>query len=400
MIRKEKFLLFILASINFTHIMDFMILMPLQEYLVPDFHITPKEFSWLVSVYAFSAGLSSLTASFIVDRFDRKKVLLFAYIGFVIGTWSCAFAPTYSLLILARIVAGVFGGLIGAQVMAIVGDTFPFEKRGAAMGLLMAAFSFAAVIGVPLGLFLASHYTWHIPFVMVGSMGILLIPLIVYGIPEMRSHLTKGIEQKALDIYRSIFSNRNQQYGLLMMLTLIVAHFSIIPFIAPYLENNVGFTKQQVAIMYMVGGIVSLISSPIIGKLADKYGKYKMLSLFLILSIIPVFGITNMPRIPFYYVLVVTALFFIFAGGRMIPAQALITSVVPPQLRGGFMNVNASLQQIGIGFAAIMAGAIVSKNSLNELIHYQYVGYIGMAISLLCLFIAGKVKPMDTSIKK
>lgn len=372
-----------------------MIMMPLQEYLVPVFHINPRQFSFLISSYAFSAGVSSITASFFVDRFDRKKVLLFAYSGFIVGTFACAVAPTYSLLMLARIIAGIFGGLIGAQALSIVGDTFPFERRGAAMGILMGAFSLAAVIGVPSGLYLASVFSWHMPFVAVGSLGILILLMAIRYVPGMKLHLVKGVKYEPLHVYKSILRNRNQQLGLLMMFTLIISHFSIIPFIAPYLENNVGFTKNNITLMYFLGGLVSFFTAPYIGKLADRYGKYNVLAIFLVLSIIPVYLITNMPRIPYYYVLFVTILFFIFAGGRMIPAQALITSVVLPQHRGGFMNINASLQQFGTALAAFVAGSIVIKNEINELMNYQYVGYLGILISLVCLFIARKVKPVS-----
>jgi len=394
MSRKENILLIILAAINFTHIMDFMILMPLQEFLVPVFHITPKEFSYLVASYAFSAFVSSLTASFFVDRFDRKKVLLFAYVGFVAGTLACAFAPTYQTLIAARIIAGLFGGLIGAQAMSIVGDTFPYERRGRAMGALMGAFALAAVAGVPIGLFLADNFGWHIPFLAIGILGILIIPFIVIFIPKMTSHLS-AVRTKPLDVYLSVLGSRNQQMGLLMMFTLILSHFAAIPFIAPFLEKNVGFTKSQIALMYCLGGIVSFFSSRIIGKLADKYGKHKVFSILLISSTIPVYLLTNMPHIAYYYVLIVTTLFFILAGGRMVPAQALITSVVPPRLRGGFMNLNSSLQQLGTGLAAFIAGSIVTKNEAGELEHFQIVGYIGIAITIVCLVVAQYVRPID-----
>ena len=395
MSKKEKILLVVLASINFTHIMDFMIMMPLQEYLVPVFHVSPRQFSFLVSSYAFSAFISSLTASFIVDRLDRKKVLLFAYMGFVVGTLACAFAPTYELLVAARIVAGFFGGLIGAQVMSIVGDTFPYERRGAAVGALMSAFSLAAIAGVPMGLFLASKFSWHIPFVGIGSIGIIIIPAIILIVPEMTGHIKTEGRAGAFDVYKSVLSSRNQQMSLLMMFTLILSHFSAIPFIAPFLEVNVGFTKDQIALMYFVGGACSMISSPIIGKMTDRIGKHKIFSALLILSVIPVYLITNMPRIPYYYVLIVTALFFILAGGRMVPAQALITSVVPPNLRGGFMNLNSSLQQLGTGLAAFIAGSIVTRSSAGELQHYETVGYVGIITSIVCLVIVQFVQPID-----
>jgi MFS transporter, DHA1 family, inner membrane transport protein len=394
--KSERTLLFILAAINFTHIMDFMIMMPLSSYLIPKFKISPQQFSFIVSSYAFSAFVSSLSASFIVDRYDRKKVLLFAYIGFVVGTFACGLAPDYYLLLIARVVAGFFGGLIGAQVLSIVGDSFPFERRGAAMGVLMSAFAFASVAGVPVGLFLAATYSWHVPFIAIGSIGVLIIPFVIKFIPPMNKHIQLQTEKKSpFLVFKHIINEPNQQRGLLMMFTLVLAHFSIIPFIAPYMQFNVGFTKEQVALIYLVGGAVSLFSAPLIGKISDKYGKHRTFGALILLAIIPVYLLTNLTRIPIYYVLTITAFFFIFAGGRMIPAQAMVTSVVKPQQRGGFMNINSSFQQMATGLSAVIAGAIVEKAPNGELMNYQYVGYIGIGLSLVCLWISRKVVVTD-----
>src|SRR5690606_24818583 len=149
--KKEKIVLLLLATLNFTHIMDFMIMMPLGNYLMPYFNISSQQFSMLVAAYTFSAGIASFSAAFFVDRFDRKNVLLFAYIGFLLGTLCCAFAPSYLFLLTSRIVAGLFGGLISAQVLSIVADLIPYERRASAMGMIMAAFSVASVFGVPFG---------------------------------------------------------------------------------------------------------------------------------------------------------------------------------------------------------------------------------------------------------
>ncbi len=393
MTRKENILLAILAAVNFTNIMDFMIMMPLQEHLVKEFHISPHQFSILLASYAITAGISSLVASFVVDRFDRKKVLLTAYAGFVAGTLACAFAPSYEALMGARIIAGLFGGLIGAQAMAIVGDTFPYEKRGRAMGALMSGFALASVAGVPGGLYLASISGWHVPFLAVGIMGIIILPLLYVAVPPMTAHLTAADRPGPLDVYKSVLGSRNQQLALLMMFTMIFSHFASIPFIAPYLEKNVGLTQGQIAIMYCLGGAVSAITSRVVGILSDKYGKRIIFSVFLLLSAIPVYLITNMQPMAYYYVYMVTSLFFIVANGRMVPAQALITSVVPNRLRGGFMNLNSSLQQMGVGLASFIAGIIVIRTDAGKYEHYEIVGYLGIAVSFLCMIIAQFVKP-------
>ncbi len=394
---KERILLLILACINFTHIIDFIIMMPLGTYLMALLKINPQQFSLIVSAYTFSAGISGFISAFFVDRFDRKIVLLLGYIGFIAGTFACAFAPSYEWLLAARILAGSFGGLIGAQVLSIVGDAIPFERRGAAMGTLMAAFSVASVVGIPAGLYLAAELSWHAPFIAIGLIGLIIIPLTYFYIPSMRGHIQQQANRPSpFSVITNIVKDANQQRGLLLMVILQLGHFSIIPFIAPYMVSNVGFTEHQVSYIYLVGGALTFFTSPIIGKLADKYGKYTILSIFIVLSAIPVFLITHMPAIPFYYVLIVTAFFFIFSGGRMIPAQAMITSVVTPQQRGGFMSINSSVQQLASGFAAMLAGAIVTTSANGQLQNYNYVGIIGISISLFSIAVARKLKTVDT----
>ncbi|MEK6616222.1 MAG: MFS transporter [Bacteroidota bacterium] len=395
MSKKEIWLLILLASINFTNIMDFMIMMPLQEFLEKSFAVSPREFGFLVSAYAFSAFAASMTASFFVDRFDRKKVLLLAFSGLIVGTISCGLANSYTMLMVARIIAGLFGGLISAQALSIVGDIFLYQKRGRAMGLLMSGFSAAAIAGVPIALFVATKTNWQIPFIGIGILGIILLPIAFVVLPKMQGHIKSADERNSILVYQSVWKDRNKQYALLMMLTLIFAHFSTIPFIAPYLEKNVGFTKEQLPLMYFFGGAMSLFSSPLIGKLSDKFGKHKIFTIFLLLAIIPVFLLTNLPRVPFSYVLIVTTLFFILASGRMVPAQALIASVVPPNLRGGFMNLNASLQQLGLGIASFIGGIIITKNAAGELQHYNIVGYMSIAVSLICLAIMWQVRAVQ-----
>ena len=395
MTRKEISLLIIISSINFTNIMDFMIMMPLQEFLEKSFDISPRQFGFLVSAYAFSAFLASMTASFIVDRFDRKHTLLVAFAGLIVGTLACGFATSYTMLIAARIVAGLFGGLISAQGLSIIGDTFSYEKRGRAMGLMMSGFALASIAGVPAALFVATRTNWQIPFIGIGILGLILFPFAFFVIPDMKGHIKTEGERNIFMIYQSVWTNRNQQFALLMMLTLIFAHFATIPFIAPFLTKNTGFLQEQLPLMYFCGGSLSLFTSPLIGKMADKYGKHKIFSIFLLLSIIPVFLLTNLPRMPFYYVLIVTSLFFIIAGGRMVPAQALITSVVPPNLRGGFMNLNSSLQQLGLGLSAFIGGLIITKNDAGELLNYNIIGYISILVSIICLLVMRKVKVIN-----
>jgi predicted MFS family arabinose efflux permease len=396
--KKERIILFLLAALNFTHILDFMIMMPLGNHLITYFDITGQKFSIILAAYSISAFIASFVASFFVDNFDRKKVLLFGYAGFLIGTFLCGLAPSANMLLLARIIAGLFGGLIGAQVMSIVADIFPYERRGSAMGYLMTAFSVASIIGVPLGLFLADLFSWHAPFLLVAVLGILLVPFLFRFIPSMTNHLVNNSNniKSPFDSFKSVFSTQMQINGLLLSAFLMLGHFLIIPFITPYMEFNVGFERSQIKYIYVVGGIVTLFTAPLVGSLADKYGKLKIFTITALLSLIPILFITNMPAIPFYYVLIVTGIWFILANGRNIASSAMVSNVVNSENRGSFMSINSAVQQLFTGIASIIAGLIVVTKKPNpQLLHYSWVGYLSLIIIVFCIYLARRLKAVS-----
>lgn len=388
--KNEKIILLLLTVLNFTHIMDFMIMMPLGNYLMPYFEIGSQQFSMLVAAYTFSAGVSGFLAAFFVDGFDRKKVLLFAYTGFLIGTLCCAISPAYEILLVSRVVAGLFGGLIGAQVLSIVADIIPYERRAAAMGMIMAGFSAASVFGVPFGLYIANLFNWHAPFFFVVILGALLCPFLIRFLPKMNRHLLVENPQKVgpLELVGDIFKNRSQVLALSLTAFLMMGHFMIIPFINPFMEFNMGFSKVQTPLIYMVGGVLTLVTSPLIGRLADRFGKYKLFIFFILGSIPLIALITNLPAIPFYFVLCITGLWFIFSTGRFIPAQAMVSNVVPPERRGSFMSFNSSVQQLFVGLASVLAGLIVVRMPDNKILHYEVTGYLSIGIILFTIVIA------------
>lgn len=390
---KEKIILLLLAAINFTHILDFMIMMPLGNYLMPYFNISSQQFSMLVAAYTFSAGISGFLAAFFVDRFDRKKVLLVGYTGFLIGTLFCALSPTYAVLLLSRIVAGIFGGLIGAQVLSIVADLVPYQRRGAAMGIIMAAFSVASVFGVPFSLYLSNIFNWHGPFFFVAGLGALLLPFLIKYLPKMDGHLTavNQVKVNPIVLLKDILQNRNQVLALLLSATIMLGHFMIIPFLNPFLEFNKGFSKTQTPIVYMVGGALTLFASPLLGKVADKVGKHRLFIFMALTATIPIAIITNLPTVPFYMVLVVTGFWFVVSSGRTIPAQAIISNVVNSERRGSFMSINSSVQQIFVGLASVIAGLVVVKTPSNAIEHYEITGYISIAVTLLSILVITKL---------
>lgn len=371
-------------------------MMPLGPQLMNLLNIDPQQFSLAVSAYAITAGVSSFISAFFVDRFDRKKVLVFAYVGFLLGTFSCAFAPNYEFLVAARVLAGLFGGMIGAQVLAIVADTFEYHRRASAMGVLMTAFSAASVAGVPTGLWLAAKFSWHVPFLAIGFLGIAVLVLVILAVPPINKHIReKDPSQKPFQVLTDIFETPNQMRALSLSIVLMLGHFAIIPFIAPSLVGNVGYHQDDIFLIYFVGGLLTIFSAPLVGKLADKKGKYPVFVTFALLSLIPVWLITNLWPMPLWAVLSIAGLFFIVVNGRMIPTQALVSSVVHPQQRGGFMSINSSMQQLATGLSALIGGAIVSKSPDGRILQYDLVGYFSIVLILASIWLAGRVKPID-----
>lgn len=356
------------------------------------FHIKPHQFSLLISAYTFSAGFIGFVAAFFVDKFDRKKVLLFGFAGFIAGTFACAFSSSYVALFAARIVAGGFGGLIGAQVLSILGDIIPYENRGRAMAILMGAFSVASIIGVPTALSLADMFYWNMPFLVIGGLAVIIFILCYFYIPNVSSHINKAEPSSRFAAFINVWEDKNQLTALLFMFTLMLGHFVVIPFVAPYLELNYHFSKNEIASMYFFGGISSIVASTFVGKWADIYGKHKIFAIFALLVTLPVFLLTTVSVSNHKLMLVICSLFFLLVTARSIPAQAIITSVVHPQQRGGFMSINSSLQQISAGLAAYLSGLIVVKSDSGILIHYPYVGVISIVLSILCIYISSHVK--------
>lgn len=391
MTRKELIILLLLAGLNFTHFLDFMVMMPLNNYLTPYFNISPKQFSFMVSAYSISAAVSGFATAFIVDSYDRKKILLFSYVGFMAGTIACGLASSYPLLLAARIVAGLFGGIIGAQVLAIIADIFPYERRGKAMASVSVSFAIASILGVPFSLYLANlfHEDWHVPFLFVAGIGLLLIPFVIRYVPAIKGHLSSGTTRTPpLTLLGTVLRTNRQISALIFSCLLMIGHFLIIPFITPYMEFNKGYSKNVIPTIYLVGGAASLTAALLLGRLSDKKGKLPIFSWSVFLSLFMVLLLTKMPAMPFALVLTVFAFWFVFATGRALTAQAMISEVVKPEQRGSFMSFNGCVQQIGTGLASLLAGFIVYDDPSGKIYRYEWLGYISIFVLVITIVMA------------
>lgn len=372
----QIFVIAILAILQFTIILDFMVLSPLSAILLDELSITTAQFGLVVSAYAFSAGASGLLASGFADKFDRKKLLLFFYIGFIIGTLFCGVAPNYHILMAARVVTGIFGGVIGSISYAIITDLFVMEKRGRVMGFVQMAFASSQILGIPFGLYLANHFGWHSPFLFIVGVSVIVCILIIIYLKPIDEHLTLQTLHNPIGKMIQTLSNNTYMKGFAVTTLLATGGFMLMPFGAAFSVNNLGISQEQLPMVYMVTGIFSMITGPLAGKLADSIGKYKMFVMGSFLATLIIVIFCNLGITPLWLVIGMNVVMFIGITSRMISSQALLTAIPEPKDRGAFMGINSSVMQISGGIASALAGLIVVQSESGKLLHYPTLGYV------------------------
>jgi predicted MFS family arabinose efflux permease len=381
--RYQVFVIAILAFLQFTIILDFMIMSPLGAMIMPALKITPQQFALAVSSYAFSAGISGLLAAGFADRFDRKRLLLFFYIGFTLGTLLCGLASSYPMLLMARIVTGLFGGVIGSVVLAIATDLFPLEVRGRVMGFIQTAFAASQILGLPAGLFFANHFDWHAPFLAIIALIVPVGLLIAFGMKPVVAHLL--LKQERSPFAHLIHTVTEPRYRLAFLLVMLLptGAYMLMPFGTAYMVNNVGVAFATLPTIYLITGLCTVFVGPVVGRISDSVGKFNTFCAGSLVSLIMVAIWTNLGRAPLAEVIVINVLMFIGIFSRIIPFQALVSAVPEPSRRGAFNSINASLQQFAGAVSASIAGAVIVQQANGTLRHFNWLGYLVIAILLV-----------------
>ena len=394
--KRERWLLLTLASIQFTSVLDFMIMMPLGPHLTALFGISAGEFGFLVSAYTFAAGLSGLLAATYIDRFGRKRMMLTLYPLFGAAALACSMAPTFAWLMLARVASGFFGGVLMALSQTIVAEVIPFERRGRAMGVVMTSFSVATVAGVPLALFLASHFNWHAPFLAIALMVSVCALGAAKTLPSLKGHLAAhpvgDSAPNMLANLRLVLVDPNHLRAYAMSASMVFAGFAVIPYIALYLQGNAGFKPEQIPYVYLTGGICTLISARLIGHWSDRAGKAYAFRRLALLMPVPLLAMTLSAGLPMVGVLLVSSVLFVVMSGRMIPGMALIGAAADPRRRGSFMTLNSAVQSLAMGLAALVGGQILGRDGNGHLTHYWMAALLGGGASLLSFVLASKLR--------
>jgi MFS transporter, DHA1 family, inner membrane transport protein len=404
--RAEWGLILVLVAIQFTHMVDFVIIMPLGGRLMTELSLNPEQFSYIVSAYAWAAGIASLLASFVMDRFDRKAVLVTMYAGFTFSTLFCGLSNTYEWLLVSRTLAGAFGGTAAVALMAVIGDIFPPEKRGRASGAVISSFAVASILGLPAGLLLTEWFARYAPmapevlreyratgapFVALAFLSAAVWALAWLQLPAIRGHLTAKRPNRFAE-FAEVVSHRDHLGAFAFVFFLVLGTFTVASFLGPYFSKLNGWKEDKLSQIYFVAGLCTLVGTIVVGRLSDRLPR---LALFRVLgfgALVMAIVLTHLPPGPLWVVAVAASAFMVFAAGRMIPVQAMLLGVPHPKNRGAFMSVYTTVQHVATGLAPIIAGALVYETPDGHLEGFPAVGWVAAVTALISLALAGLLK--------
>jgi predicted MFS family arabinose efflux permease len=385
-----RLLLPLLAAIQFTHIMDFMVLMPLGPQLMRDLHMGAGGFSALVAAYSIAAGVIGLAGAPFIDRFDRRTLVLTIYGGFLLSTLFCGLAQNQTMLMIGRVLAGGFGGISGSLCLTVVSDVVPPERRAAGIGIVMTAFALAAAIGVPIGLELAQAWSWRCPFLVVATVAMVAWVTAYNILPSLRGHLAQpGDRRKA---FAEVLNDPNAWRAMAFMASMVIGHFTIIPLLSTHLVFDMHYPEPLLWAVYFVGGLLSVVTAPKVGKLADRFGRQRVFAVMVVLASLVVLAICNAGPLPLWEVLALSGAFFIFASGRFVPGQAIITLAVPATRRGAFLSLSSCVRDLMSGIASSFGGWMVTTKPTGELVNYTWLGWIAVAGGAISIWFAHRVR--------
>ena len=394
-------MLLTLAAIQFTTVLDFMVIMPLAPQFSRVFDLSAQQFGWLISAYTFAAAVAGIAAALVIERFERKRLLLAVYVGFVAAAAVTASAQSFAMLLLARGLAGIFGGVLYGVIFTIIGDTIPEARRGRATGVVMTSFAVATVAGVPIALLLSNALNWRAAFVVVAASGAINALIARRTLPDVahmaRVEAAAGKQRALWSEFVRTLTFPNHLRAFLFTLLMMISGFTVIPYISLYMTSNMGLPETQLPLVYLAGGVATFFTARWFGHWADRAGKRKTYRWIALMSLAPLLIVTHAPVVPLAATLAIAVMFFVLVSGRMVPGMAVVTSAARPGARAAFMTLNGSVMQIGSGFAATLSGALIQRLPSGALQNYHWVGWIAAVTTLIAIWWVGTVETLDAA---
>jgi predicted MFS family arabinose efflux permease len=313
----------------------------------------------------------------------------------MIGTLSCGLSINATTLLMGRALSGTFGGLSIAMIMSIIGDVVPPERRAAGMGVVMTAFSAAAALGVPFGLKLAQMFRWEAPFLTLAGLATIIWVIAYLRLPPVRGHLENRGDNDPTRAFSQLLRDSNAWRALIFMSATVIGHFAIIPLLSPFLVGNVGLPERDLFLVYMTGGVLTVFTAPVVGRLADSLGRRRVFACMVMVACAVAVWITQSGPLPPWVVMVQAGMFFVFASGRFIPGQAIMTLAVPASRRGAFMSLNGCARDLTMGLASSIGGWLVVKEPSGRLDNFQWLGWLAVVAGAISIWLASRVHVND-----
>ena len=376
--RREIAVVLLVAAVQFVNILDFVMVLPLGPDFAAALGIPSSRLGMIGGSYTAAAAVAGLISSLFLDRFDRRPALGIAMLGLVVGTALGGLADGLTTLMIARMVAGAFGGPATSLSFSIVADVVPPERRGRAMGIVMGAFSIAQVLGVPAGLELARQLGWRAPFFVVAGTGALIAVVAVLLLPPLRGHIAERHERVPLS---QLFAQRNVLLSWAMTFVVMAAGFLLIPNISAYVQRNLGYPRARLGLLYFIGGLVSLVGLQLAGRFTDRFGSFRVGtagSLFLAFAIVAGFVLSP----PLFPVAGIFITFMLALSFRNVAYNTLTSKVPRSSERARFMSIQSAVQHAASAAGAFFAAQLLTELPGGALAGMDRVSFLAIALTL------------------
>ncbi|MCY1081360.1 MFS transporter [Archangium lansingense] len=375
----ERAVVFLIGAVQFVNILDFVMVMPLGPDFAAALGIPTNQIGNIGAAYTAAASVAGVAGSYFLDRFDRRKALAVAMLGLVVATAAGGFATGLTSLLVARAMAGLFGGPATSLSMSIIADVIPAERRGRAMGGVMGAFSVASVLGVPLALKVAVWADWRMPFFVVAGLGLLVVAGAIFFLPPVRGHLER--ERGPTVSVRELFTRTDVLLSYSLTMLLNVAGFVIIPHISGYVQHNLGYPREELEFIYFAGGLVSFVTLRVAGKAVDALGSFRVGAVGAVLFIGTLYiTFIHLPAgVP---LVAIFACFFLSNGVRNVAASTLTSRVPEQAIRARFMSFQSAVQHLGAAAGASLSSRLLTTLPDGQLVGLNRVVLVSMAVTL------------------